>query len=290
MPGQLLILNPVSGNAKGAHFWLRTLRDQGVDAQLFDADNDETLPDLTDTKTLIVAGGDGTVRLHAAACVAADCTLGVLPSGTGNDFARGLSIPLEPEDACQNISKGQTHTIDVGRLNDQVFLNVAHIGFATEVTRGVNHTSKDWWGRFAYFRTVIDRLHDLRGFKATIRDDHREYTGRWLQITIANGRSFGGGQQFFDATPFDGQLDLLAIRPRPLPQLIFVWLLARLRRAAPETPVVMRLRADSFEIAAESQMPVTADGEALARLPARFSVMPGALRVIAPEQSASTGS
>jgi len=286
MSRKLLVFNPVAGNARGAEFWLDRLHEQGIDAEPRETNEDGSLPDLSGIDQVIVAGGDGTVRLHAAACITTGCTLGVLPSGTGNDFARGLSIPLDPSEACSNLQAGRTQQVDIGKIDDQIFLNVAHIGFATEVTRDVQNGRKAWWGRFAYLRTVLERLRDLRGFKAIIRDDHGTHAGRWLQITVANGRSFGGGQEFFDATPFDGKLDLLAIKPRPLHRLIFVWVLARLQREAPENPALIRLRSANFEISSPSPKPVTADGETLARLPVRFSIEPGALRVIAPDPPA----
>jgi YegS/Rv2252/BmrU family lipid kinase len=287
MSRSLLVFNPVSGNAKGGDFWLEQLRRQGIEAEPSETRADGTIPDLARTERLIVAGGDGTIRLHAAACVAEGCVLGVLPSGTGNDFARGLSMPLEPAEACRNLATGVVQEIDVGTVDDQIFLNVAHIGFATEVTREVPQGRKGWWGRFAYLRTLLERLRDLQGFKATIRDAHETHVGRWLQITVANGRSFGGGQEFFDASPFDGELDLLAIKPRPLHQLVYFWMLARLKRGAPQHPALIHLRSATFEISGRSRKTVTADGETLGRLPVRFAIKPGALRVIAPRSSTS---
>jgi len=284
MSRTLLVLNPASGTARDAAFWLEKLRNQGIDAEVCEADADGELPPLDETDLLIVAGGDGTVHLHAKACMAAKCVLGVLPAGTGNDFARGLTIPLRAEDACRQLRTGGVQHIDVGTVNDEIFLNVAHIGFATTLTgnAGQARNHKKWWGRLAYPRLVIDRLRDLRGFKATIRDDHGTLRGRWLQITLANGRSFGGGQQVFDATPFDGQLHLIAIKPHPIHKLFFLWLWARLTRSTPKTPAVVERRSAHFEISAKSSLPVNADGEELACLPARFGIVPRALWVVAP--------
>jgi YegS/Rv2252/BmrU family lipid kinase len=282
MPNYRLLLNPSSGNAKNADFWVDMLRDAGIEVKVDEPDADGNLRGLAETDWLIVAGGDGTLRLHAAACSKAGCTLGVLPSGTGNDFARGLGIPLDPREAARTIGDGIRQAVDVGQIDGEVFLNAAHVGFAAAVTRDVAAARKNWWGRFAYLRTVFERLRDLRGFKATIHGESESHQGRWLQVTVANGSSFGGGQQAFDASPFDGQLDVFAIRPRPVAQLMFFWLLAKLHKSAPSSPAVLQLRGSRFDIIGDPRMRVIADGEPLGRLPARFTVHQGALQVVTP--------
>jgi YegS/Rv2252/BmrU family lipid kinase len=283
MPNYRLVLNTASGNAKNANFWIEKLHESGIEVAVCEPDTDSSsCQGLDETDWLIVAGGDGTVRLHAAACSAAGCTLGVLPSGTGNDFARGLRIPLDPREAARTIRDGIKQAIDVGEVDGEVFLNAAHVGFAANVTRKVPPARKGWWGRFAYPRTVLERLRDLRGFKATILGEAERHQGRWLQVTVANGSSFGGGQQVLDANPFDGQLDVFAIRPRPVTQLFFLWLLTKLMKSAPSSPALLHLRGTRFDIIGDPRMRVIADGELLGRLPARFTVHRSALQVVTP--------
>lgn len=282
----LLVSNPAAGNAKAPDYWLTALARAEVKAEPAEIENGELRSALTRDDCLIVAGGDGTIRSYVAACLDSSCTLGILPAGTGNDFARGLNIPLDPDSACENLSAGLVAPIDIGLVNDEIYLNVAHIGLGTEINRNLAGEHKHWWGRFAYFRTFLKRLRQARGFHATIECPDEVVKGRWLQITVANGESFGGGQRFFDASPFDGRLDLLAVRPRPFFRLFLVCVLAHVKGSAPENEAIVKRRGKKFRIVGDSQRQVTADGEVLAHLPARFAIMDGALRVLVPDSSA----
>lgn len=277
-----LIVNPGAGNAAGADFWRTRLAEHGIAVQVMTTGADTEFLRLTADDRLIVAGGDGTMSRYAALAVDAGCTLGVLPAGTGNDFARGLGVPLEPDAACRNLRDGVPRQVDVGVIGDGLFLNVAHIGLGAEVTRSLHSDDKHWWGRFAYLRALVERVTRARGFRAGIRVGGKTLRGRWLQISIANGRSFGGGQQFFDADPFDGRLDLVAVRPKPLWVLFMLWLSARARGRPPRHEALVRLRDTHFEILAHSRRPVTADGELCAHLPVRIGIRKAALSVILP--------
>lgn len=279
----ILVVNSKAGDARDESFWREALSRAGIPIDAVECDEPQTI-DVTAQDCLIVAGGDGTLRVQSRRCRRTSCILGVLPAGTGNDFARGLGIPLEPDEACRNLAEGKMITVDTGLVNDELFLNVAHVGLGANISRDTASDTKHSWGRFAYVRTLLEHLRLKRGFRAEITSDGSVIRGRWLQITVANGTSFGGGQPFFEASARDGQLDLLAIRPHPPLKLFLVWLLARISQSAPEGPAILRRRSPVFEIRAKHPMAVTADGDILTELPARFTVDPGALRVMAPRQ------
>jgi diacylglycerol kinase family enzyme len=105
---------------------------------------------------------------------------------------------------------------------------------------------------------------------------------------IANGSSFGGGHRVFEASPFDGRLNVVAVRPRPLYQLFVLWLRAWLRRSTPRHEAIVLRRGTTCEIDCQRRR-ATADGDPVGMVPGRFSVVPGALRVMVPEASADTG-
>jgi YegS/Rv2252/BmrU family lipid kinase len=208
--------------------------------------------------------------------------LGVLPAGTGNDFARGLGIPLEPKQACRTIANGVVRKTDVGRIGEHAFLNVAHVGLGSEISREVSPSDKRWWGRLSYLRRVMDRLKSHRGFKATIKCGDIEKRDRWLEIAVANGSSFGGGHTLAYATPYDGKLDVIAVRPRSAGQLMLAWIKVHILNTTPAEAGMLRLRGDRCEITNCRAQPVSADGEPAGQVPKTFTVLPGALRVIVP--------
>lgn len=275
-----LVSNARSGQARKVEELLAQLAAVGLQAE--HVDPELPVADFTPGKgdRVIIAGGDGTVRRYAAQVARQNAVLAVLPTGTGNDFARGLQIPLDIESACRVAAQGVVRTLDMALLDEKTFLNVAHIGFGTEVSRHVDAEQKRGWGRFAYVRTLFGRLRQSRGFKASIEHPGGRVRGRWLQISIANGCSFGGGQEFFGAVPFDGQLDLLAIRPRSLLMLMLLWLRAKITRSSPPSDALLELRAQRFTVGGNRRLTVRADGEHLGNLPAAFAIEPSALRVL----------
>ncbi|MCB1800170.1 MAG: YegS/Rv2252/BmrU family lipid kinase [Gammaproteobacteria bacterium] len=275
-----LISNDRSGQARKVEELRAQLAAVGLEVEHVDPELPVTNFAPGKGERVIIAGGDGTVRRYAAHVARHDAVLTVLPAGTGNDFARGLRIPLDIESACRVAAHGVVRTLDMALLDEKTFLNVAHIGFGTEVSRHVDAEQKRGWGRFAYVRTLFGRLRQSRGFKASIEHPGGRVRGRWLQISIANGNSFGGGQQFFGADPFDGQLDLLAIRPRSLLMLILLWLRAKIRRSPPPSEALLKLRGERFTVTGNRRLTVRADGEHLGNLPASFAVQPSALQVL----------
>jgi len=286
----LLVHNPRASHARPADEWQRFLHRAGIDADVQAAGDLQTLPAFGRDDCLVIAGGDGTLRRYVDWCAERGCRVGVLPAGTGNDFARGMGLPLAPDAAARTIAQGKARAFDVARVNDRPFLNVAHIGFGSEISRHVAPTVKNLWGRLAYLRTLFTRLKRLRGFHATIRSENETISGRWLQISVANGCSFGGGQRFFGASPVDGELDLLAVRPRPVPELFRVWLRAHLTGRPPDDPAIVKRRARRFGIHGRPGLQVTGDGDTLSELPATFVVDAGALRVIVPVSHADAAS
>jgi YegS/Rv2252/BmrU family lipid kinase len=282
-----LYVNPAAGTARDHGFWLSCLVRHGIDALPVAADDTRGLPPMGETDRLIAAGGDGTMNRLAPWCIEHGCVLGVLPAGTGNDFARGLGIPLAPDAACRNLAHGVVRRVDVGRIGEGIFLNVAHVGLGSEVSREVGAADKHWWGRFSYLRRLLRRVRWRRGFRATIVCGGLRRRSRWLEIAVANGGSFGGGHRIFEASSFDGRLDVIAIRARPLHRLLLIWVRAQLFNATPADPAVVKLHGEHCVIRHCHRHPVSADGEPAGETPAEFQVQQQALRVTVPRGPAA---
>jgi YegS/Rv2252/BmrU family lipid kinase len=280
-----LIVNPMAGNVRDEAYWLAELQQVGIQAMLCNETDWHLLPNLGCDDFLLVAGGDGTIRRYAPWCAKQGCILGVLPGGTANDFARSLGIPLNPRAACLSLAEGKPCKVDLGWVDEEVFLNVAHAGLGSEVSPCIDPAIKQRWGRLSYFRTLLDRLNRRRGFVALIECDGVVKRGRWLEIAVANGSFFGSGQRIYEASLCDGQLDVLAVRPKSLYLLLGVWLMAWLQGATPRHDAIVQMRGTDCKITHCRRRLVSADGESVARLPTRFRIQPAALRVIVPSNS-----
>ncbi|MEQ8659686.1 MAG: YegS/Rv2252/BmrU family lipid kinase [Gammaproteobacteria bacterium] len=276
-----LVANPAAGAGTGGATLRELLGELGVHTEAVDDGALARTPPTADDR-LIVAGGDGTVNRMARVCIAHGCALGVIPTGTGNDFARGLGIPLDPAQACGVIARGHEQFVDVCRANGSLYLNVLHVGLGAEVTRTVDARDKRWFGRLSYFRRLLDRCGDYRGFRSTVECNGARMHGRWCEIAVANGSSFGGGTRVFEASPVDGKLDVIAVRPRLSSHLAMLWIRARVRRAVPDDDAVVYLRGRRCVITGGRPRQVTADGERVGLTPVEIEILPRALRVAVP--------
>jgi YegS/Rv2252/BmrU family lipid kinase len=232
---------------------------------------------------VIIGGGDGTLNAAVDALVEAALPLGILPLGTANDLARTLEIPTSLIEAGRVIAAGRTHRIDLGRVNDKHFFNVASIGLSVEVARQLDGAVKRRWGVLGYPLTLWRALGRHRSFRAEISCDGVRARVRTMQISIGNGRYYGGGMTIAaDAAIDDGMLDVLSLAPQGLLELILN--LPALRWGRHERAQQVRhWRCRELEIRTIRSLPVNTDGEVTTRTPAKVVVVPKALSVHVPE-------
>lgn len=282
-----LIANTGAGNgSRGVGFWKPRLERAGITSlQVRDLAEDDWEAALEAGDIVLVAGGDGSVNRAARACHACGATLGVLPSGTANDFARNLGLPEDPDALCELVARAPVARVDVGWIDDRLFLNVVHIGLGTLPATQASTRLKRWLGRFSYAAVLLQlrRLGLMRGFKALIDAEGDRLEERWLSIAVACGAYFGGGQRIPGASASDGRLTLIAVRPRPWWQLLRAFLVTRLSGTTPQDDdSVVRLETATCRIHLGHARWITADGELLGRLgDLALRTEAGSLRVIA---------
>lgn len=264
-----------------------TLRQLGI--QLIEAvpGESESLSDLVlrhrdKADLVIIGGGDGTLNSAVDGLLEAQLPVGILPLGTANDLARTLELPTDPVVACQVIAAGSTRAIDVGRVNGKHFFNVASIGLSVAITRGLTQEIKRVWGVFAYLRTALQVLYGSRPFRAEIRTGDQVVHVRTIQISVGNGRYYGGGMTVCeDATIDDARLDLYSLEIERWWQVILLF--PRLRTGALAASRHIRtLHGQTFEITTKKRRRINTDGEITGKTPARFEVLPRALQVFVP--------
>jgi YegS/Rv2252/BmrU family lipid kinase len=232
---------------------------------------------------VIIGGGDGTLNAAAEALVEADLPLGILPLGTANDLARTLAIPTDPVAAAGVIADGHSHRIDLGRVNGKHFFNVASLGLSVHVARQLGVEVKRRWGVLGYPLTLWRAIGAHRSFRAEIRCDGTWGRVRAIQISVGNGRHYGGGMTIAaDAAIDDGMLDLVVVAPQGALELMmnlpaFRW--GWHQRA----PRLRHSRCREVEIRTVRSLPINTDGEVTTRTPATFVVAPRAIAVYVPQ-------
>jgi diacylglycerol kinase (ATP) len=272
-----LFINPAAGRGRGA--------DHAESIRHLLADSGVTIEEIQSTAAgdieykvfaaasagadrIIVAGGDGSVHeaVNGILRSASHTALGVIPVGTGNDFAKACSIPLHWEDATRLLadrigSDMPLRYIDAGRMNDRFFANGAGIGFDAKI----NHIARGIrlpLGDLVYLIAVIQGVWDgviTPGVR--MRYDSTDYDGSVTLVEVCNGPSVGG---MFQIAPMakndDGFLDLVFVQP--VGRLRIFALLPKLIKGTHiSAPEVTCARANAISLIAEEPVPSHLDGE-----------------------------
>jgi len=231
---------------------------------------------------VVAAGGDGTVNevVNGLMTSEVSAALGVLPLGTANDFAAGLGLPADSEQAARVLLGGTERRIDVARVNERYFVNMSTGGFGTDATRSANSEAKRVLGPIAYIVQGAMSLVHLESLQAKfVLDGSEVHAGELYFFAVGNLRQSGGGAQLAPCANFsDGELDLVIV-PK-LAKVDFMTLLPELRRGSHvDNPDVLYLRGKTLTVETEHEISVNADGEAVVGRSFVYSVHPRALRV-----------
>lgn len=236
----------------------------------------------------IVVGGDGSIHEAVNGLLSADkpAAFGVIPSGTGNDFAKAADIPLDWEAAAtlladRIVANATPRTLDAARMNKRFFANGAGIGFDAKVTRiarAFRWPIGDLVYLLAIFRAMVDGIATPQ---LSIRADRFEFDGPVTLASISNGAWIGG---MFHIAPLarndDGKLELLIVDPVTrrrilslLPQLV--------QGKHMGEPEISHSTVECVSISSDEPMPSHLDGE-VQPLASRFDIeiLPGALHLL----------
>ncbi len=216
---------------------------------------------------VIAVGGDG--ALHAlvnafrALKTGTKTVLGVIPAGTGNDFAGSAGIPRDDTSAALDIAfEAEPVPIDIGRVNDRYFLNLMSGGYGSRVTTELPGELKNLLGSFAYLLSGVRRIRDLQPRFGRLKAPEFMWEGRMYGFSICNGRTAGGGIVIsHDALINDGLFDLV-IFPDMSPADFGAMLKSLLLKPAlAEDSGVIVQRVGSLELDIDADWRVSLDGE-----------------------------
>ncbi|MES2605776.1 MAG: YegS/Rv2252/BmrU family lipid kinase, partial [Pseudomonadota bacterium] len=141
---------------------------------------------------VIVGGGDGTISSTAQALYENKLPLAILPLGTANDLARSLGIPSNLDKAFDLIVANNRRWIDLGVVNGHHFFNACHIGLGVRITHELTPELKKKWGVLSYLKATSSALARSSEFRVQLTVDGKMYRQRALELTVGNGRYYGG--------------------------------------------------------------------------------------------------
>lgn len=229
---------------------------------------------------LIAGGGDGTISDVVDRIVGSDISLGIIPLGTTNNFARSLNIPLEIDGAVRVIKEHAARPVDLGMIHDDYYTNVAGIGLSALVAHHVTDKAKRRWGRFAYTMVGIRELIRHKPFMVVIEDKDRELQLNFEthQVIIANGRYHAGKKIAIGAKVDNKELIIFSLGGRS--KLSFVWsmldfYLGQRKNVSHATYLIAR----NVRLRTSSPQMVELDGEVKFETPVTAKVASDAIRI-----------
>lgn len=231
---------------------------------------------------VVAVGGDGTLHGVVNALAGSEVVVGLVPMGTGNDFARAVGVPLSFERALNLINSGHIRQIDVGRHGPRRFINVAGCGFDAEVAERVNARRWRTRGRLAYLMAVVQTLVHFRPSVLQVFGDGGDFCGHAMLCAVANGISYGAGMRIAPgARVNDGLLNVCIVRA--CSKLEFIRSFPRVFRGTHvDHPKVVTFASEVVHVDSDPPVRVLVDGELAGWTPASFTVEAGALRFLAP--------
>ena len=230
---------------------------------------------------VIVGGGDGSLSSTVDDVVDRDCVFALLPLGTANSFARTLGIPLDLDGAVETIATGRRRRVDLGVIDGDYFANAASMGLSPMIGKTVPHKLKRYLGVFGYLVWAIWCLVRFSAFKLSIDDGKQKRTLWTTEVRIFNGRFHGGVELADEAEVDSGEIVVQAVVGRSMLNLIWDWV-AKYWKLPARQAVSEEFRGERILIDTKPRLPISIDGEVLAKTPATVEIAHKAIEVVVP--------
>jgi diacylglycerol kinase (ATP) len=244
---------------------------------------------------VVVVGGDGTVNEAVNGLMAVEEAhrpeLAILPRGTGDDLARTFGLPTAVDVAAGVAAHGAVRPIDAGRAEftgwdgsrgERYFANFAGAGISGAIALRGAVTSRRLGARAAYFWATVAVFVRWQSVEVTVVAGEETFRGLMYEVLVANGAYAAGGMRVApDAAADDALFDIVLIADFTKPE--FITTFPKIYRGTHVAhPKVTVLRAPAVSVEAAVRLPVVLDGEQPGTTPARFEILPGALRLRVP--------
>ncbi len=282
-----LIVNPKAGRLRGGLVGrqaARLMADDGWRIELIETKAPGEAGELAREATesgydlVVGVGGDGTLSELLNGLVGTGVPCGIIPCGTGNDFASFVGLSGDLVGAVRQLLDGSPRRIDMGRFvaTSRYFINSVGVGFDARVAERINRRRRLTSGLVAYLPAVLAELVWCQPLAAVVEVDGQRYEDDWLLVAVANGYSYGAGFKIAPrARCDDGLLDVVLVGMRG--RLAVLRALPRVRRGAHMSdPKVTMLTAQNVAIRTDQPCPALVDGDVRAQTPLEIEVAPGA--------------
>jgi YegS/Rv2252/BmrU family lipid kinase len=302
-PASLFLVNPASANGATGKRWPKLEQraaELGLVGETIRSERPghlaEAARDAAPGTLLVGVGGDGTLNevVNGLVRAGASTELATIPLGTGMDFVRTYKIPTRFEDAVRTALGSTTRTIDVGRVSyrewsgaegERYFANVGSVGMSAAVAQRANGMSKALGGKATFFYALVRVFFEWENTVVSVQLDDERREARMHDVIVANGKWHGGAMMLApEAQPDDGLFDVVLIGD--VTKRDFVTTAPKIYKGTYLShPKVELVRSRTVVVEAPERLPIELDGEQVGTTPARFEIVPAAVRVRVPPQS-----
>jgi YegS/Rv2252/BmrU family lipid kinase len=236
---------------------------------------------VAEGETVAALGGDGLLRPLAGALKGTGSALAIIPGGRGNDFARVLGIPTDPEEAARIAVEGEERLLDVANVEGTPYLGIASFGFDSDANRIANE-AKLVKGNAVYVYAALRALTTWKPATFTVKVDGEPHEISGYCVAVGNSKAYGGGMFVFPHAELDdGKLDVMLIKRSS--KLRFLRELPKVFKGTHVGSQYLEFfRGEEIEVSASRPFVIYADGDPIGATPAILRVEPRCLRVIAP--------
>jgi len=283
MQETLVILNPAARSERAKAAWRRIEKLPNCTMRATSAPGDARAVAEAALKegfrTIVAAGGDGTINEVVNGMVGSDVALGILPVGTMNVFAAELGLPGDLDEAWAIIQAGRTRRVDLLRANQQYFVQLAGVGLDAQVVQATSWNFKKNFGPLSYLISAA-QIAAQKPPRLYVESDDQVREGSF--VLIGNGRYYGGPLAFFkDARIDDGKLDVLIFK-----NLAYLDIARYVTNVFigkhTDLPDVEYFQTKKAVVRSDEDVPIEVDGELSGALPVTFRISSRKLKVVVP--------
>lgn len=237
---------------------------------------------IEEYKYILIAGGDGTVDnvVNVMKQMNVDLPIGILPTGTANDFAKFIGMSSDVEKACEQILNSEVTEVDIGKINEKYFINVASTGLFTDVSQKTDENLKNAIGKLAYYVKGIEQIPNFRKLKVKVNSNHDNFDGDMYLMLIFNGATAGNLEFAYKSSVKDGLLDVIIIKAGIIKDIIPLFIKMIKKEHLEYGKGIVYFKTDRLSVECYEDLGTDIDGEKGPGFPLEISCIKNGIKIL----------
>ncbi|GAA0179429.1 YegS/Rv2252/BmrU family lipid kinase [Clostridium sediminicola] len=237
---------------------------------------------IEEYKYILIAGGDGTVDnvVNVMKQMNVDLPIGILPTGTANDFAKFIGMSSDVEKACEQILNSEVTEVDIGKINEKYFINVASTGLFTDVSQKTDENLKNAIGKLAYYVKGIEQIPNFRKVKVKVTSNHDNFDGDMYLMLIFNGATAGNLEFAYKSSVKDGLLDVIIIKAGIIKDIIPLFIKMIKKEHLEYGKGIVYFKTDRLSVECHEDLGTDIDGEKGPGFPLEISCIKNEIKIL----------